>query len=171
MVTATIFCIVALGIASSFISGVKLWGRAKARSFYYNNVILNMEMIFKELRQSVDLPQIGFEGNVHEISFPVVSDNIIFKVTYKFDSEKKILLRRLVALKDIISGKEKENFTEKIFLNLDDFSLDYFYFDKENNKYVWKDEWTKDKGIFTAVRLKTKFKDEDFIKTIFITIS
>jgi len=168
LITATIFSIVALGLATSFFSGVKLWGRAQARGFYYNNVILNMEIISRELRQSFYLPQLGYNGKPQELSFPVVKDNIIFRVTYKFDPEQKIFLRGQVALKDILSNKEKESYAEEKIMSLDDFSLSYFY--PENTHYVWKNEW-KNPGVFIAVRLKARVKDEEFDKTIFIPAS
>ena len=182
MVVATIFSFIALGIAASFISGMKIWARAQNIDFSKYNNILTLEIISKELRQGIKDPAIGFEIKVDEFSFPSLIGNSIVKITYKFDSEKKILLRRQVDLESIIKDLEADKEQEKVVLSsLEEFFLSYFYpyFDKEKGclVYIWKevkdtkDEWAEAQGIFTAIRLKGKTKGEEFSKTIFIPIS
>lgn len=188
MVVATIFSFIALGIATSFISGMKIWARAQNIDFSKYNNILTLEIISRELRQGIKYPSIGFEVKVDEFSFPSLIGDSIVKITYKFDPEKKILLRRQVGLESIIKDLEKEidkeleKKQEKIVLSsLEEFFLSYFYsyLDKEKGcvVYIWKevkgteDEWAEAQGIFTAIRLKGKIKGEEFSKTIFIPIS
>lgn len=184
IVVATIFSFLALGIAGSFISGMKLWARAQNIDFSKYNNILTLEIISKELRQGIKYPSIGFEVKVDEFSFPSLIGDSIVKITYKFDPEKKILLRRQVDLESIIKDLEKEidKEQEKVVLSsLEELSLSYFYpyLDKEKGcvVYIWKevkedeDEWTEAQGIFAAIRLKGKIKGEEFSKTIFIPIS
>jgi len=168
IITTLIFTIIAVGLAGSFISGLKLWGRAKSRSFFYNNVIISMEKISHELRQAIEIPQIGFEGKAQELSFPTPIGYSINKVTYKFDPETKKLFRGTLALKDILIAKEKETKLTTVFLELDDFSAEYFYFNKQENKYAWKEQFTKDTGKFLAIKLKAKIKDGEFEKVVFL---
>jgi len=182
LVVATIFSFIGLAIATSFISGMKIWDRAQNTDFLKYNNLLTLEMITRELRQTIDYPLIGFEVKAGELSFPTLINDSVVKVTYAFDSEKKALLRKQLDLKDIVSHKEQENTKEKIVANsLEEFSLSYFYhyFDIDLNRevYAWKevktelDDWIKEKGVPLAVKLQGKVKNELFSKTVFIPIS
>ena len=182
LVVATIFSFIGLAIATSFLSGIKIWDRARNTDFLKYNNLLTLEMITKELRETIDYPLIGFEVKAGELSFPTLISDSVVKVTYSFDSEKKTLLRKQLDLKDIISNKEQENIKEKIVFNpLEEFSLSYFYhyFDTDLNRevYAWKevktelDAWTKEKGIPLAIKLQGKVKNDSFSKTVFIPIS
>jgi len=182
LVVATIFSFIGLAIATSFMTGIKIWDRARNTDFVKYNNLLTLEMITKELRQALDYPLIGFEVKAGELSFPTLINDSVVKVTYAFDSEKKILLRKQIEIKDIISNKEQENTKERIVLNsLEEFSLSYFYhyFDLDLNRevYAWKevktelDDWIKEKGIPLAIKLQGKVKNELFSKTVFIPIS
>lgn len=182
LVVATIFSFIGLAIAASFLSGIKIWDRARNSDFLKYNNLLTQEMITKELRQTLDYPLIGFEVKAGEFSLPALINDSVVKVTYVFDSEEHALLRRQVDLKDIIANKEQENIKEKIVLtSLEEFSLSYFYhyFDTDLNReaYVWKevktelDAWTKEKGLPLAIKLQGKVKNELFSKTVFIPIS
>ncbi len=170
LVVACIFSIIATAIGVSFISGIRLWGRVNSAGSN-TDVLITLEMMAKDLRQSLDMPSIGFQGSSSEVSFSILDDNSILKVTYKFDSNENTLLRRYVYLKDIILGAEKEKYIEKRILSSEEFSLSYLCYDPENKSYSWKDEWVKDKGIFPAVRIQTKFKNEEFAKVVFIPVS
>ena len=182
LVVATIFSFIGLAIATSFLSGIKIWDRARNTDFLKYNNLLALEMITKELRQSLDYPLIGFEVKAEEFSFPTLIGDSIVKVTYAFDSEKKTLLRKQVEMKGVVYNKEQENTKEKIMLNyLEEYSLSYFYhyFDIDLNRevYAWKevktelDAWTKEKGIPLAIKLQGKVKNDSFSKTVFIPIS
>jgi prepilin-type N-terminal cleavage/methylation domain-containing protein len=182
LVVATIFSFIGLAIATSFMTGIKIWDRARNTDFLQYNNLLTLEMITKELRQALDYPLIGFEVKAGEFSFPTLIGDSVVKITYTFDSEKKALLRKQLDLKDIISNKEQENTKEKIVFNsLEEFSLSYFYhyFDKDQSReiYEWRevkgdlDTWTKGKGIPLAIKLQGKVKNELFSKTVFIPIS
>lgn len=182
LVVATIFSFVGLAIATSFISGIKIWDRARNTDFLKYNNLLALEMITKELRQAMDYPLIGFEVKAEEFSFPTLINDSVVKVTYAFNSGKKALLRKQAEIKDIISNKEQEDTKEKIAFNsLEEFSLSYFYhyFDLDLNRevYAWKevktelDAWIKGKGVPLAIKLQGKVKNELFSKTIFIPVS
>jgi hypothetical protein len=171
LVVATIFTVIALGIATTFITGMKLWSRAKNIDFSRYEFLLELGRISRTLRQSLDVSLIGFEGNVQEVSFPTLMNDSIVKITYKFDPQEKILLQKTVSLNDIIAGKEKENSLEKKIISLEDLTFSYCYFDSDKESYVWQDDWTKDKGIFLAIKLQAKFKGSEFVKTEYIPIS
>lgn len=181
LVVATIFSFVALGIATSFISGMKLWARARNTDLiqYYN--LLSLEKVARELRQSINYPLIGFEAKVDEVSFPCLIDDTVVKVVYRFDAAQKMLLRKQIPLNDILEDNEPEQDEKIVLSSLDDLSFSYFvkHYSDEQKKdiYTWKeveskdDEWLKEEGIFPALKVKVKIKDGEFQKTIFIPVS
>jgi prepilin-type N-terminal cleavage/methylation domain-containing protein len=167
IIAVTIFSLVAVGVARTFFSGMKLWNKAK-EDISAAGLFLSVESIASELRQSANVKSIGFEGSATHVSFPLVVGNAILKVTYKFDLSTKRLIRTTVLLKDFIAESEAQNCQEKEVLSLDDFTLSYFYPDKVNGKYLWKDEWIKNDRVFTAVKLHVRSGNEEFSRTIFI---
>lgn len=169
LLAMTIFSFIALGIATSFFSGVKLWSRAKTSDFWRNDVILSFEALSSKLRQSLNIPLIGFEGSPQEISFPALSGNTIVRISYYFDVGKKSLIRKEARLKDIL--EEKEEISKRSTLSLDEFSVQYLYINPETKKYEWKTSWKKEEGIFIAVKFNGKAHNELFQKTVFIPVS
>jgi len=165
VITAVIFSIISVGLAGSFFSGMKLWGRAESASSFYNNIIINTEKISRELRQAQYIMQIGFKGGLQQLAFLTLKENIIYKVTYRFDPEQKALLVSYISLKDILAGKEKDKVTEVKFMGLDDFSIEFLT--SQDNKYIWKDKWEMP-ALCPAVKMKFKLNDEELTRTVFI---
>ena len=168
IIVASIFSIIVVGIASSFISGMNIWGRAYNTDFTQADVLLTLEKITAQLRQSVDISVIGFEGDSKNISFPVVIRNYVARLTYEFDSMDKMLRQRRSNLEDIIAKKDYTQSTEKAMVSIDDFSLRYFYFDADEGAFVWGDTWEKEKGRFIAVQIEVKVAENKYTKTVFI---
>ncbi len=170
VMVATIFSIIAMGLGSCFLAGMKIWQRVKNINLAQYDTVLSLEKISRELRQSQDLTTIGFTGKANEVIFPILTGNSILKVTYRFNPEEKSLIRGQVDLKYILEGKEEEKYSEKKFASLDEFSLSYLKFDSEKEEYVWVQDWAKELGIFAAIKLQGKLKGEEYNKTIFIPI-
>jgi len=172
LVVITIFTIVGAGIAETFSSGMKIWARAQKAGESSIDVFVAIETIGRDLRQSINIRSVGFEGREDEISFLTFRDDSAVKVIYKFNPAQKELVRRQIDLKDAFSDdlQGKYKYAEKKVATLDDFSFSYFNFDKEKEEYVWSDEWAKEQGIFEAVKLKARFGDEKDVKTVFIPI-
>ena len=171
IMAVTIFSLLAAGLIGCFVSGVKLWQRAQADNLAHYDVALVLEKIAKELRQSADINLIPFEGTVSQISFPTISGNSILKVTYGFNSSQGILSRGQIELKDIVDGKEKENYSEKKIIYLEKCSLNYLYLDDAAKELIWTDKLEKEKGIPKAVKITLELKNEKYDKLVFIPIS
>jgi len=173
IVAVTIFSIIAAAIGSSFVSGLKIWDRARNTDLTRIDFLLTFEKVTRDIRQSVNVPLIGFVGTTTQFSFPVLSDNSIVKVTYRFEpSEKKLICRRSL-LKDVSDKCVETGAEEKDMLVLDELAFDYFYYDSDKKIFKWseQDGWIKEQGIPVAVRLRGKFKNAEFTKTTFIPIS
>ena len=93
------------------------------------------------------------------------------KITYRFDPQEKALLRGEVGEKDVILGKQKEGYEEKIVLKLEELNMNYFYFNKETKSYGWQDSWKKEDGSFRLIKLNGKYNGKEFTKVIFVPAS
>ncbi|UCD14898.1 MAG: type II secretion system protein [Candidatus Omnitrophota bacterium] len=191
IVVITIFSIIAVGIASSFTAGMKIWGRARNVDFTQSEALLNLERMAGQLRQCVNISSIGFGGTNEEIFFPAVYGNLAGKIIYKFDAPSKTILLRFQTLENILAQEEEDaeeevEYIERKIASAESFSLSYLYFDEEEVSYEWVDEWKKeededdeeeeeeeedDKGIFSAVKLEVGVGQDKFVKTVFIPIA
>jgi len=180
LIVAVIFSILGVGIMTSFVSGVKLWRRSEDMARNFSGVFFALEKISQELHYSVELPAIGFEGKTEksgesiiyqEFSFSSAVNDSLVKLVYKFDPDKKILIRGQVALNDLMLEKESEKYTEKEVLSLEEFRINYLCFDSEAKAYSWKDSWEKKDGIFPLIKLNGKYNGKEFSKIIFIPIA
>ncbi|MDO8536216.1 MAG: type II secretion system protein [Candidatus Omnitrophota bacterium] len=167
----TIFSFIAVGISTSFFSGMKLWGRAISTDSWRNDILLGFESVSAELRQGVDIPAIGYKGDAKSFSFPAPSGNSIVKASYLFDAQKKALVRSETKLKDILREDIIGSTGGKSMLYLDDFSVQYLYRDPLTEISEWKTEWKKEDGVFIAVKFTGKSHNEEFNKTVFIPIA
>jgi prepilin-type N-terminal cleavage/methylation domain-containing protein len=168
LMAMTISSLIAAGVIFSFLAGLRIWDRAQNTDVRKTERLLSLEQLARELRQSVNVSAIGFQGGQDEFSFPTPINDKIVKVTCKLDSGKKTFVRGIVSLSDIIRGKEAEGYSQKPLFALDDLRLEYYYYDRIKAKYEWKDAWSKDDGAFIAVRLHLIINNEDYVKTIFI---
>ncbi len=169
LVTVTILAAIVTGVGASFFSGLKLWDRVRKVDFVRTEFLLDLGIIARELRQSVDIPLIGCEGNAGSFSFPAVDRGAVVKVTYALDPLSGNLTRHVQGFADIIAGREvSAGFATKA-LSADKVSFQYLSVDGETSS--WVDTWPKDKGMFSAVRLEGVFKSEPFSKIIIIPVA
>lgn len=172
LVALTIFAIIAGGIATVIISGIKIWDRARTTDFSTAVTTLALETVAGELRQGSIMPGIPesvWEGTKEEFYLTVIKRDSLLNVGYVYDPAGKVLIRRERALKEAISNKESP-YTEKEVMAADEMSFAYFEKGKESS--AWLDSWPKEKNSsFCGVRIKWKIKDEEFTKTIFMPAS
>ncbi|MCX5712247.1 MAG: prepilin-type N-terminal cleavage/methylation domain-containing protein [Candidatus Omnitrophica bacterium] len=168
LVAATLFAVIGLGIMTSFSSGVKLWNRAKQTDFVRCELLLGFETLARDLRQSMDISKIGFEGTAKELSFPTLAVGKVVKMTYRFDPDSGSFNLSSIAMKDLDSLKKDQVIPERVLFKAQDIVFSYLYFDKEKNSYAWAESCPKDKGRFSAIKIQAKLKGEELEKTVFI---
>ena len=167
-IVAILFAIIGVGLVGTLSAGLKIWSRAKDTGTLSPQLAFTLELVARDLRQSVYVPQIGFTGEGKQLSFLAFSRDSVFKITYKFDDMQKVLVRRQEELKTAIEEDLQGEYTEKKFADLDNAQFRYLYFDKDKEDYAWKDTWAKEDGVPPAVRIKMKSGDEGCEKIVFI---
>ena len=171
LVALTIFSIISLSLGATFIQGARIWQRAKNENFLKNDVLLNMEIISADLRECIDSRLTGFSSRKQTLTFACLKNESVMVVNYSFIPLQNKLLRKEALMQDVEEGRinyTKEQILAKI---MDDFALEFFYFDKDNEIYSWKDYWNEEEGLPIAVKIQIKVNDEVFTKTVFIPVS
>ena len=168
LVVTTLFSLIAVGVATAFLSGIRLWERAQTVNRFYRDVLLTLEGIAREFHHSTAIPSIPYQGTSQEVSFPTVIENSIVQLTYQFHPEERLLSRKEVSLHDRLAGKEEAVDIENPVVSMDELTLNYLYFDPDNKTYQWNDSWSKEKGIFAGIRWRGKINGEEFTKTLLL---
>jgi hypothetical protein len=173
VISATIFAIIAAAVGASLFSGMKIWDRARNVDFAKANVLLGLDIMAGELYQSIDMPQIAFEGTANELSFPSVSGSPVTRIGYNFNPGDKTLYKSKVGLSQVLKdkGEKDKKYPGEKFMALDDLSVAYYYYDKQKKIYLWVEKWSKADGPFKAVEFRARFRNDQFSKKIFIPIS
>lgn len=188
IVALTIFSMVALAIGTTFMSGMRIWTRSRSFNIAKTDFLIGLEAYSGELRQALNIPAIGFEGTVKELSFPSLDGASLVRIVYKVESAEEgvELVRRKepLALKDILGEKEgavlpeeSETATFEPVLErkiaLQEASFTYLYLEKSGESFILKekDAWEKADGVPSVIKLNGIFGNEEFTKTVFIPVS
>lgn len=177
LIASAIFALVSVAVYSTFNSGMNVWRRVKEVNIEQRKIVLKLEKLAREIRQTFKYENIGFAGDKEKIYFAQVLDSELVRITYSFDKDKKTLSRGVNSLEEILEEKEdKEKKLEPEYTaylsNIADLSFSYFYFDTEENAHLWKEEWKEEEGLPLAIKLEIETQDEkNYAETIFIPVS
>ena len=174
LVVTVLVGILGTGMASSFLSGMRLWGRAQQRDAAHTDALWTLEVMATELRQSVNVPLVAFEGSAHEIIFPAVVNDGLVKVVYRYEASERRLQREQTDMKDLLEEPlEAPRQDRTLCSRLDEVLIEFGAPPKEmdDTGYEWVDEWEEGDGVPQAVRVTLTMKDATLTKTIFIPIA
>ena len=167
---AALMGIILLTIFSAYASGIRIWRSVKELGLAENSkVFIAMEKIERELKGYMrDFKEIGLEGDKEELSFPIVSGREILKVTYQFDKNRKLFLKKTAKFSESL----KESILEKkdVLFGAKNVRFEYFFYDpaNETGNYWISDFAEEDDGVPQAVRFTITVNDKEFSKYVFI---
>ena len=166
LLVVTLFAILSLAVYATFASGMRLWRRIQDTSLAQRKVSLGLEKFSLELRQALDFPKIDFSGKNNEVSFPLLWEEDIFRITYFL--EQKSLFRKEENFKDILEENE-ESKIKSIVSDIEDLKFSFAYQEEGKKEYFWKDTRNKEEeSLPTMVKIELKTKDANFTKTVTI---
>ena len=168
MVVAVLISVVALGIGSTFLSGVKMWERIKDKNFTEISLWLTMEQVAKELRQSVQTRLESFHGSEGTLDFPLLNGYKLKKVSYVLDSALKAVVRHEQRLTGLQEGVGEAQEKEQIVLLGVGGAFEYLYKPSENEAPLWSGSFEHGQGILCAVKLQIESGNKIFEKTVFL---
>ncbi|HOW36417.1 MAG TPA: hypothetical protein PL155_08410 [Candidatus Omnitrophota bacterium] len=158
---------ISIAVYSAFSGGLKVWQRAKG-ALAQEDIMIFLDKISYDLRNSLMYSQIRFEGKPQSISFGAIvrtpvdlkknpkGDDYtdeIGKVEYYFDGNKKNMYRRQANYSQAINHR----FSKEYLLSKDITSLKFQYYYRSGATYVLKEN-AKD-ILPSCVRIDLEFKD------------
>mgnify|MGYP005634090469 CR=1 FL=1 len=171
LIVVALFSVLGVAVFSTFASGMRIWARIQDASFAKRKVLLVLEKMSIELRQCLDISQIGFSAENSEISFPTLTpQDKIIKVSYSFAQDN--IYRASEDFEDILDeAEEKDTQVRVVLLDVEDFDFSFAYLEEGKLRYSWKDTWEAKEGIPKIVKIDLTVNEETFSKTIRIPIS
>ncbi len=160
LLVVSLIPIITFVVYSNFVAGISVWKKTQTESPYENLSIFQRKAA-RDFSQAFLYKGIPFKAEGQSVAFasfvkavPALGgDSAIGEVTYYYEADKGVLLRREKDLSAIY--KEKEGSVSMLLSGLTSFQIEYFYFDKEYKEYRWNDNWpAQEKKLPTAVRLK-----------------
>lgn len=168
-VVIAIFALLSLAVYATFASGMRMYKRINEITLQQRKVLLGLERFSQETRQVLDFIEIGFTGKSQEISFPVLVNDEINKVTYIL--EEDVLIRKQENFRNILEEKEQVK-SKALIPDIGDLKFKFAYKEADKEKFSWKDTWNQEEdGMPTIIKLELKPKDnEPVIKSVIIPL-
>lgn len=175
--------VVALAIYSTFNSGIKIWQRL-IQGMPAEDLNIFFEKISNDLRNSFGFSGIEFVGEQNSISFAtlVLTEMgqkeralSIGEVGYCFDAQTETLSRWQANYSQVYQNKS--TLLRQMMSNVKSLSFQYYYYDPEEEAYIWKDVWQeqeeaeKEEKVPLAVRIKIEFDEDAGRKNVTRTIT
>ena len=188
MVSTSILGLIGLAILTTFGSGFHVYERVQSYGGLQAEALLSVEEMSRDLNNTFAFSGIAFEGDAQKIAFPAVIETVetieeeervvssVGQIAYYLagDDEQKILMRDEWNYSQAGVGDKSKDDQSGFFSYVKDLQFSYYFFDKENEEYIWKDSWSEeeDKGLPAAVKINLTYEDRGrdiaFLRTVFL---
>ena len=198
LIITSILAIIALAIASTFAGGLNVYERVQRYGGVQADVLLFLEKIERDLRNTIESSEIDFIGDKETISFAGIIDTIdrrgnhktsLGRIVYYASGRKNILVREEQDYPQAVLKLSKGKGQSQDLVSIDKIRFSYYYFNPETEEYSWKDEWeveeTKGEGRGTrdeeeseiplGVKVEVTFKHDgrntNLFRKVFIPVA
>ncbi len=124
LIVVSIMAIVISVIGACLAGGIKAWDTARTFNNLENNAFIALDIMGRDIRNSLTLYNIGFDGKQSEISFPayINKDNgqSVGIIKYELDKKKHAILR----IENSWRGKEIQR--ERLLSNVKSIKFSYY---------------------------------------------
>lgn len=162
LIVSVITSLISLAIYATFNSGIKVWQRV-SEQVPSADLNIFLSRFNTDLKNTFKFTGIDFLGTENALEFAtlVKSNDLKIKTVgraaYFYEPEDGVLKRRQDDFSQIYN-KDEGRITKSI-ANIKSFKFQYYFFDKEKNKYAWADEWIGRAGLPLAVRMELELDD------------
>ncbi|MFA4981052.1 MAG: prepilin-type N-terminal cleavage/methylation domain-containing protein [Candidatus Omnitrophota bacterium] len=191
LITTAIIGIIATAIFSTFSGGMNIYYRLRDYKALDQDVFISLEKMERSFRNALDCANIDFVGDKKKVSIPSLTVAVfsrgseedsrltVGKVTYYLDTVKDTLMKESADYAGATSETGTGNSCESEMARVNDISFSYLYFDKEADKYNWKESWNLDKDkkdgkLPVAVKIGLTYKDDGkevkTVRTVFLPL-
>ena len=185
VIVSSLLVLVSLAVFSVFSGGLKIYRRAQSYQGEKADILIFLEKMERELRNTFNYSALNFIGDPEKISFPGIVKRVdadggealaVSRITYYFDSSKSALVKEETVFSNAnTASRSGPGISEaKEGFSASDVNFSYCYFKADGKDYSWKD--AADGGMApAAVKIEVVFKDGDkdvrLVRTVLIPIS
>ena len=168
LVIASILAMIAVAVFSTFASGLNVYTRIKTYKRAKIDVLLSLEKIEKDLRNTFRFSGIDFSGEAKRVDFPgLIKDRdpkgneviSLGRVSYYLNTETGSLTKEEQSYFFTIPENSEARDKVKPLAVAEDVNFSYYYFDATTQKYGWKNSWNKAEGVPTAVKIEINIRN------------
>lgn len=154
LMVAVMLGILGLAIVSTFAGGLKIFNRMERYTATKAEILLSMEKMEKDLRNTFSLKGIDFIGEAKRMTFPATlrtfsaqgrTEESLGSVSYyRDDSRNERSLSREEKTYTLAVKKENSGHGDVMVLApIEDINFQYFSYDSETKTYSWVGAWDK----------------------------
>ena len=161
LVTAAILGIVALAVISSFASGLKVYERVESRTRTRPDILLSLEKMERDLRNTIPSSEIDFTGEKESVSFAALTaEGNLGRILYYLKGARDLLTREEQDYPRAVSKIKKGKGRVKELVSVKDIDFSYYYRDPDTEEYKWKDTWKVEEEATTDDGRRTTDEEE-----------
>lgn len=170
LITASIFAAMSVAIFASFAGGFRVFERAKSSAGERADVLISLDKIERDLRNTVNSSKIDFIGERESVSFAgLTSEGALGRVAYYVKGNKGMLTReeQEYPRATLLKFRKGKGRAQKL-VSVKDIDFSYYYYNPETEEYKWKDFWEapgnedaeeKPNRVPLGVRIEVTFKE------------
>ncbi|MFH0763893.1 MAG: prepilin-type N-terminal cleavage/methylation domain-containing protein [Candidatus Omnitrophota bacterium] len=150
LIAASIIGMIGMIILATFAGGLRVYNRLRAYSVKEYDILISLEKIERDMRNSLGFSGVDFRGDAKKISFAAIVESAgpggekamtLGRISYYADGLEGVLLKEEAdyprAVSEINTGKH----ALKELAAADDIKFSYFCFNSQDNRCEWKDSW------------------------------
>jgi hypothetical protein len=180
LIVAALFSLVGGVVLAAFSNGMKVWQKVYHEGTEEKAVIF-FDKISSDLRGVFNYRSIKFVGDKDRLQMPTLAVTTskltslkkgVGEVIYYWDKEEKKVLKVIKNMSNIYTGGKGE--VKEVLKNVEDFNLNYYFYDKKEKKYRWTEKWRgKVLPIAVSIRISISYNNnfKVFNRTISIPVS
>jgi hypothetical protein len=178
--------IAAAAVAAAAAGGLQIYQRARIYSELQSDMLLGLERLERDLRNTFVIDGIAFQGTPTAVSFSGIIRawrgeqegllNVPGRLTYGLDRSQGALVvwRQTYALA-VREGEVPRGEVTVLARNIAGVEFSYYHYDTLTKRYSWLQNWTEEQeGVPVAVKITIKpvaGTTEDFVRTVFIPVA
>ena len=178
IITTAILGIISLVIVSTLASGINVFRKVQTFMSGQTEAVIALEKMERDMRNAICSRAVYFVGDKSKVTFTGIVDMddakeraraTIGTISYFFDDADGGLIREERNYSRSLSDGGPERGRRAALAGVEDLSFKYFYFDKDADRFDWKDSWNlkedtteedvKKSGLPLGVEIKLTYRD------------
>lgn len=187
LLAATIMSMISLAVVSTLGTGLRAFDRVQSFGGFHADVLVFLEGVEHDLRNTFAFSPIKFQGNSRSMSFAAVGTKldedgneftVLEERSYDFDSSQKALISKEEDLAPTVSSAVEESVRTQRITPIKTVEFQYYSYSKaiengeEKIESGWQGTWTDEENIPKGVKIIVTFDDGgeevSLARTVFI---